>query len=248
MENFVFLICVLFECVVIVGEGVKDSFFIVISYFLVVFVFGFNVIWLGFILLESLFFFCIIYVGVSQFVIIVMLVVGSLLWVVVLMVMVMDVCYVLYGFLLCSCICLVLDKKKIVFWVFGLIDEVFVVVIVRLVCDNCCWSENWMFGFVFILWVLWVCGMLVGVWFGNGLLVDYLVVEVVFGFMLLVLFMSFLLVFFQCQQLFCVMVVLVGVLGGILLFFILVVIFVGIVCGCLMVLFQVMFKGMLDEQ
>lgn len=49
-------------------------------------------------------------------------------------------------------------------------DEVFVVVIVKLVCNNCCWSENWMIGIVFSLWLLWVFGTVIGVFFGSGLL------------------------------------------------------------------------------
>lgn len=83
-------------------EGCKDSLSIVISYISVVFAFGLNAIRLGFFFFESVFFFCIIYVGASQFVIIAMLVVGSSLWIVVLIVMVMDVRYVLYGSLLRS--------------------------------------------------------------------------------------------------------------------------------------------------
>ncbi len=75
------LTCALPERVATVGEGVKDSLPIVISYLPVAFAFGLNATRLGFTPLESLFFSCIIYAGASQFVITAMLAAGSSLWV-----------------------------------------------------------------------------------------------------------------------------------------------------------------------
>lgn len=73
MENPAPLTCALPERVATVGEGVKDSLPIVISYLPVAFAFGLNATRLGFTPLESLFFSCIIYAGASQFVITAML-------------------------------------------------------------------------------------------------------------------------------------------------------------------------------
>ncbi|SVW18257.1 AzlC family protein [Klebsiella pneumoniae] len=81
MENPAPLTCALPERVATVGEGVKDSLPIVISYLPVAFAFGLNATRLGFTPLESLFFSCIIYAGASQFVITAMLAAGSSLWV-----------------------------------------------------------------------------------------------------------------------------------------------------------------------
>lgn len=97
MENPAPLTCALPERVATVGEGVKDSLPIVISYLPVAFAFGLNATRLGFTPLESLFFSCIIYAGASQFVITAMLAAGSSLWVAALTVMAMDVRHVLYG-------------------------------------------------------------------------------------------------------------------------------------------------------
>ncbi len=84
------LTCALPERVATVGEGIKDSLPIVISYLPVAFAFGLNATgWLH--PLESLFFSCIIYAGASQFVITAMLAAGSSLWVAALTVMAMDV-------------------------------------------------------------------------------------------------------------------------------------------------------------
>lgn len=77
MENPAPLTCALPERVATVGEGVKDSLPIVISYLPVAFAFGLNATRLGFTPLESLFFSCIIYAGASQFVITAMLAAGS---------------------------------------------------------------------------------------------------------------------------------------------------------------------------
>lgn len=63
MENPAPLTCALPERVATVGEGVKDSLPIVISYLPVAFAFGLNATRLGFTPLESLFFSCIIYAG-----------------------------------------------------------------------------------------------------------------------------------------------------------------------------------------
>jgi predicted branched-subunit amino acid permease len=97
MENPAPLTCALPERVATVGEGIKDSLPIVISYLPVAFAFGLNATRLGFTPLESLFFSCIIYAGASQFVITAMLAAGSSLWVAALTVMAMDVRHVLYG-------------------------------------------------------------------------------------------------------------------------------------------------------
>ncbi len=67
MENPAPLTCALPERVATVGEGIKDSLPIVISYLPVAFAFGLNATRLGFTPLESLFFSCIIYAGASQF-------------------------------------------------------------------------------------------------------------------------------------------------------------------------------------
>lgn len=112
MENPAPLTCALPERVATVGEGVKDSLPIVISYLPVAFAFGLNATRLGFTPLESLFFSCIIYAGASQFVITAMLAAGSSLWVAALTVMAMDVRHVLYGPSLRSRIRSALDKKK----------------------------------------------------------------------------------------------------------------------------------------
>ena len=125
MENPAPLTCALPERVATVGEGVKDSLPIVISYLPVAFAFGLNATRLGFTPLESLFFSCIIYAGASQFVITAMLAAGSSLWVAALTVMAMDVRHVLYGPSLRSRIRSALDKKKTALWAFGLTDEVF---------------------------------------------------------------------------------------------------------------------------
>ncbi|WP_367889774.1 AzlC family ABC transporter permease [Klebsiella pneumoniae] len=87
MENPAPLTCALPERVATVGEGIKDSLPIVISYLPVAFAFGLNATRLGFTPLESLFFSCIIYAGASQFVITAMLAAGSSLWVAALTVM-----------------------------------------------------------------------------------------------------------------------------------------------------------------
>ena len=125
MENPAPLTCALPERVATVGEGIKDSLPIVISYLPVAFAFGLNATRLGFTPLESLFFSCIIYAGASQFVITAMLAAGSSLWVAALTVMAMDVRHVLYGPSLRSRIRSALDKKKTALWAFGLTDEVF---------------------------------------------------------------------------------------------------------------------------
>ncbi len=218
MENPAPLTCALPERVATVGEGIKDSLPIVISYLPVAFAFGLNATRLGFTPLESLFFSCIIYAGASQFVITAMLAAGSSLWVAALTVMAMDVRHVLYGPSLRSRIRSALDKKKTALWAFGLTDEVFAAATARLVRDNRRWSENWMLGLAFTSWASWVCGTLAGAWSGNGLLVDYPAVEAALGFMLPALFMSFLLASFQRQQSLCVTAALAGALGGILLF------------------------------
>ncbi len=114
------LTCALPERVATVGEGVKDSLPIVISYLPVAFAFGLNATRLGFTPLESLFFSCIIYAGASQFVITAMLAAGSSLWVAALTVMAMDVRHVLYGPSLRSRIRSALDKKKTALLAFGL--------------------------------------------------------------------------------------------------------------------------------
>lgn len=225
MENPAPLTCALSERVATVGEGIKDSLPIVISYLPVAFAFGLNATRLGFTPLESLFFSCIIYAGASQFVITAMLAAGSSLWVAALTVMAMDVRHVLYGPSLRSRIHTALNKKKTALWAFGLTDEVFAAATARL-----------------------VCGTLAGAWSGNGLLVDYPAVEAALGFMLPALFMSFLLASFQRQQSLCVTAALAGALGGILLFSIPAAILAGIVCGCLTALVQAMLKGMPDEQ
>ena len=216
MENPAPLTCALPERVATVGEGIKDSLPIVISYLPVAFAFGLNATRLGFTPLESLFFSCIIYAGASQFVITAMLAAGSSLWVAALTVMAMDVRHVLYGPSLRSRIRSALDKKKTALWAFGLTDEVFAAATARLVRDNRRWSENWMLGLAFTSWASWVCGTLAGAWSGNGLLVDYPAVEAALGFMLPALFMSFLLASFQRQQSLCVTAALAGALGGIL--------------------------------
>ena len=77
MENPAPLTCALPERVATVGEGIKDSLPIVISYLPVAFAFGLNATRLGFTPLESLFFSCIIYAGASQFVITALLSAGS---------------------------------------------------------------------------------------------------------------------------------------------------------------------------
>lgn len=177
MENPAPLTCALPERVATVGEGIKDSLPIVISYLPVAFAFGLNATRLGFTPLESLFFSCIIYAGASQFVITAMLAAGSSLWVAALTVMAMDVRHVLYGPSLRSRIRSALDKKKTALWAFGLTDEVFAAATARLVRDNRRWSENWMLGLAFTSWASWVCGTLAGAWSGNGLLVDYPAVE-----------------------------------------------------------------------
>ncbi len=169
MENPAPLTCALPERVATVGEGVKDSLPIVISYLPVAFAFGLNATRLGFTPLESLFFSCIIYAGASQFVITAMLAAGSSLWVAALTVMAMDVRHVLYGPSLRSRIRSALDKKKTALWAFGLTDEVFAAATARLVRDNRRWSENWMLGLAFTSWASWVCGTLAGAWSGNGL-------------------------------------------------------------------------------
>ncbi len=151
MENPAPLTCALPERVATVGEGVKDSLPIVISYLPVAFAFGLNATRLGFTPLESLFFSCIIYAGASQFVITAMLAAGSSLWVAALTVMAMDVRHVLYGPSLRSRIRSALDKKKTALWAFGLTDEVFAAATARLVRDNRRWSENWMLGLAFYL-------------------------------------------------------------------------------------------------
>ncbi|HBV5798573.1 TPA: AzlC family ABC transporter permease, partial [Klebsiella pneumoniae] len=120
MENPAPLTCALPERVATVGEGIKDSLPIVISYLPVAFAFGLNATRLGFTPLESLFFSCIIYAGASQFVITAMLAAGSSLWVAALTVMAMDVRHVLYGPSLRSRIRSALDKKKTALWAFGL--------------------------------------------------------------------------------------------------------------------------------
>ncbi|RNQ34091.1 transcriptional repressor MprA [Klebsiella pneumoniae] len=214
MENPAPLTCALPERVATVGEGVKDSLPIVISYLPVAFAFGLNATRLGFTPLESLFFSCIIYAGASQFVITAMLAAGSSLWVAALTVMAMDVRHVLYGPSLRSRIRSALDKKKTALWAFGLTDEVFAAATARLVRDNRRWSENWMLGLAFTSWASWVCGTLAGAWSGNGLLVDYPAVEAALGFMLPALFMSFLLASFQRQQSLCVTAALAGALGS----------------------------------
>ncbi|STT95968.1 AzlC family protein [Klebsiella pneumoniae] len=162
MENPAPLTCALPERVATVGEGVKDSLPIVISYLPVAFAFGLNATRLGFTPLESLFFSCIIYAGASQFVITAMLAAGSSLWVAALTVMAMDVRHVLYGPSLRSRIRSALDKKKTALWAFGLTDEVFAAATARLVRDNRRWSENWMLGLAFTSWASWVCGTLAG--------------------------------------------------------------------------------------
>ncbi|EOF5140534.1 AzlC family ABC transporter permease [Klebsiella pneumoniae] len=248
MENPAPLTSALPERVATVGEGIKDSLPIVISYLPVAFAFGLNATRLGFTPLESLFFSCIIYAGASQFVITAMLAAGSSLWVAALTVMAMDVRHVLYGPSLRSRIRSALDKKKTALWAFGLTDEVFAAATARLVRDNRRWSENWMLGLAFTSWASWVCGTLAGAWSGNGLLVDYPAVEAALGFMLPALFMSFLLASFQRHQSLCVTAALAGALGGILLFSIPAAILAGIVCGCLTALLQAMLKGMPDEQ
>lgn len=248
MENPAPLTCALPERVATVGEGIKDSLPIVISYLPVAFAFGLNATRLGFTPLESVFFSCIIYAGASQFVITAMLAAGSSLWVAALTVMAMDVRHVLYGPSLRSRIRSALDKKKTALWAFGLTDEVFAAATARLVRDNRRWSKNWMLGLAFTSWASWVCGTLAGAWSGNGLLVDYPAVEAALGFMLPALFMSFLLASFQRQQSLCVTAALAGALGGILLFSIPAAILAGIVCGCLTALVQAMLKGMPDEQ
>ena len=111
MENPAPLTCALPERVATVGEGVKDSLPIVISYLPVAFAFdsmppgwlhpaGKPVLLL------------IIYAGASQFVITAMLAAGSSLWVAALTVMAMDVRHVLYGPSLRSRIRSALDKRK----------------------------------------------------------------------------------------------------------------------------------------
>ena len=200
MENPAPLTCALPERVATVGEGVKDSLPIVISYLPVAFAFGLNATRLGFTPLESLFFSCIIYAGASQFVITAMLAAGSSLWVAALTVMAMDVRHVLYGPSLRSRIRSALDKKKTALWAFGLTDEVFAAATARLVRDHRRWSENWMLGLAFTSWASWVCGTLAGAWSGNGLLVDYPAVEAALGFMLPALFMSFLLASFRVSS------------------------------------------------
>lgn len=162
MENPAPLTCALPERVATVGEGIKDSLPIVISYLPVAFAFGLNATRLGFTPLESLFFSCIIYAGASQFVITAMLAAGSSLWVAALTVMAMDVRHVLYGPSLRSRIRSALDKKKTALWAFGLTDEVFAAATARLVRDNRRWSENWMLGLAFTSWASWVCGTLAG--------------------------------------------------------------------------------------
>ncbi|MDE4770736.1 AzlC family ABC transporter permease [Klebsiella pneumoniae] len=142
MENPAPLTCALPERVATVGEGVKDSLPIVISYLPVAFAFGLNATRLGFTPLESLFFSCIIYAGASQFVITAMLAAGSSLWVAALTVMAMDVRHVLYGPSLRSRIRSALDKKKTALWAFGLTDEVFAAATARLVRDNRRESDN----------------------------------------------------------------------------------------------------------
>lgn len=149
MENPAPLICALSERVATVGEGIKDSLPIVISYLPVAFAFGLNATRLGFTPLESLFFSCIIYAGASQFVITAMLAAGSSLWVAALTVMAMDVRHVLYGPSLRSRIHTALNKKKTALWAFGLTDEVFAAATARLVRDHRRWSENWMLGLAF---------------------------------------------------------------------------------------------------
>ena len=173
MENPAPLTCALSERVATVGEGIKDSLPIVISYLPVAFAFGLNATRLGFTPLESLFFSCIIYAGASQFVITAMLAAGSSLWVAALTVMAMDVRHVLYGPSLRSRIHTALNKKKTALWAFGLTDEVFAAATARLVRDNRRWSENWMLGLAFTSWASWVCGTLAGAWSGNGLLVAH---------------------------------------------------------------------------
>lgn len=214
------------------AEGCKDSLPIVISYLPVAFAFGLNASKLGFSLLESLFFSCIIYAGASQFVITAMLAAGSSLWVAALTVMAMDVRHVLYGPSLRHHIRQRLNPRKTPIWAFGLTDEVFAAATAKLLRDNRRWSENWMLGVAVCSWFSWVTGTLAGAWSGDGLLHNYPALEAALGFMLPALFMSFLLSSFRRPQQTCVLASLAGALAGIILFSIPVAIIAGISAGC----------------